>query len=212
MPVGAFLPTTTAAPSRGRNVLAQNPRSQPHIRSSHHPTGLAAQTMNDAVAPSTGGGVSDLNQQRQLSWPATEQTPTGTDPAQHETPGANGTSAAAAAAAAAAATTRSSIAVACVSCLSRHLKCDGATRCSRCISENVNCVYLKSRRGWKGPRRTAKATIKQNGVQVAAPGKPCFFVSSRIYPLLPEGVFAFAWDTYMFSLSHSHVTARVRSG
>ena len=78
------------------------------------------------------------------------------------------------AAAASSTATRSSIAVACVSCRSRHLKCDGATRCSRCVSENVNCVYLKSRRGWKGPRRSAKATLKQG----AAPIVPSMYCLS----------------------------------
>lgn len=49
--------------------------------------------------------------------------------------------------------TRASVAVACVPCRSRHLKCDGGVRCSRCRTDNVECTYIKSRRGWKGKRK-----------------------------------------------------------
>lgn len=48
---------------------------------------------------------------------------------------------------------RTSVAVACVPCRSRHLKCDGGVRCSRCRTEGVDCTYIKSRRGWKGKRK-----------------------------------------------------------
>ena len=48
---------------------------------------------------------------------------------------------------------RASVAVACVPCRSRHLKCDGGVRCSRCRAEGVDCTYIKSRRGWKGKRK-----------------------------------------------------------
>jgi hypothetical protein len=48
---------------------------------------------------------------------------------------------------------RASVAVACVPCRSRHLKCDGGVRCSRCKTDNVDCIYVKSRRGWKGKRK-----------------------------------------------------------
>jgi hypothetical protein len=48
---------------------------------------------------------------------------------------------------------RASVAVACVPCRSRHLKCDGGVRCSRCRTDNVDCTYIKSRRGWKGKRK-----------------------------------------------------------
>ncbi|KAF2820331.1 hypothetical protein CC86DRAFT_374503 [Ophiobolus disseminans] len=48
---------------------------------------------------------------------------------------------------------RASVAVACVPCRSRHLKCDGGGRCSRCKADGVECTYIKSRRGWKGKRK-----------------------------------------------------------
>jgi hypothetical protein len=35
----------------------------------------------------------------------------------------------------------------------KHLKCDGLTPCSRCTISNSECVYVASRRGYKGPRR-----------------------------------------------------------
>ncbi|KAH6642953.1 hypothetical protein C7974DRAFT_409460 [Boeremia exigua] len=49
---------------------------------------------------------------------------------------------------------RASVAVACVPCRSRHLKCDGGVRCSRCRADGVDCTYIKSRRGWKGKRKS----------------------------------------------------------
>lgn len=54
--------------------------------------------------------------------------------------------------------TRASVAVACVPCRSRHLKCDGGVRCSRCRTDNVECTYIKSRRGWKGKRKNKEDT------------------------------------------------------
>lgn len=38
---------------------------------------------------------------------------------------------------------------------SKHLKCDGATPCARCLSAGTgpDCIYVASRRGYKGPRR-----------------------------------------------------------
>ncbi|KAK6340958.1 hypothetical protein TWF696_009271 [Orbilia brochopaga] len=44
--------------------------------------------------------------------------------------------------------------LACTECRSRHLKCDAGTpSCSRCVTDRRDCVYVKSRRGWKGSRR-----------------------------------------------------------
>ncbi|KAI1075378.1 hypothetical protein F5B20DRAFT_386459 [Whalleya microplaca] len=42
---------------------------------------------------------------------------------------------------------------ACLACRGKHLKCDGQNPCSRCMSSNSECVYVASRRGYKGPRR-----------------------------------------------------------
>ena len=66
--------------------------------------------------------------------------------------------------------TRASVAVACVPCRSRHLKCDGGVRCSRCRTDNVECTYIKSRRGWKGKRKTKEdnaSTTPNGGCAVA---------------------------------------------
>jgi len=54
---------------------------------------------------------------------------------------------------------RVAVAVACVQCRSRHLKCDGAARCSRCVAEGIACSYVKSRRGWKGPRKSSQRLV-----------------------------------------------------
>jgi hypothetical protein len=58
--------------------------------------------------------------------------------------------------------TRASVAVACVPCRSRHLKCDGGVRCSRCRADNVDCTYIKSRRGWKGKRKNKEDSAPAN--------------------------------------------------
>ncbi|GKT53752.1 C6 zinc finger domain-containing protein [Colletotrichum tofieldiae] len=42
---------------------------------------------------------------------------------------------------------------ACLGCRGKHLKCDGQNPCSRCRSSQSECVYVASRRGYKGPRR-----------------------------------------------------------
>ncbi|KAI4864246.1 hypothetical protein F4820DRAFT_449204 [Hypoxylon rubiginosum] len=42
---------------------------------------------------------------------------------------------------------------ACLACRSKHLKCDGKSPCSRCRTSDSECVYIASRRGYKGPRR-----------------------------------------------------------
>ncbi|KZM19072.1 DNA binding [Ascochyta rabiei] len=72
--------------------------------------------------------------------------------------------------AAADASQRASVAVACVPCRSRHLKCDGGVRCSRCRADGVDCTYIKSRRGWKGKRKTKRedqiSPVAINGAQV----------------------------------------------
>ncbi|KAF2751545.1 hypothetical protein M011DRAFT_394715 [Sporormia fimetaria CBS 119925] len=62
---------------------------------------------------------------------------------------------------------RTSVAVACVPCRSRHLKCDGGVRCSRCKTENVECTYIKSRRGWKGKRKAKVADVNGSPVNTS---------------------------------------------
>jgi hypothetical protein len=76
--------------------------------------------------------------------------------------------------AAADATQRASVAVACVPCRSRHLKCDGGVRCSRCRADGVDCTYIKSRRGWKGKRKNKPedqqvSPVAVNGAQQHQP-------------------------------------------
>ncbi|KAH7120364.1 N-terminal binuclear Zn cluster-containing/DNA binding domain-containing protein [Dactylonectria estremocensis] len=54
------------------------------------------------------------------------------------------------------ASSRSSVAAvpsACLACRNKHLKCDGRRPCSRCITFDSECVYIASRRGYKGPSR-----------------------------------------------------------
>ncbi|KAF6820288.1 C6 zinc finger domain-containing protein [Colletotrichum plurivorum] len=46
---------------------------------------------------------------------------------------------------------------ACLACRGKHLKCDGQNPCSRCLSSQSECIYVASRRGYKGPRRNTAA-------------------------------------------------------
>jgi len=61
---------------------------------------------------------------------------------------------------------------ACVACRSKHLKCSGLSPCSRCSENDIECVYVRSRRGFKGPRRNQGAQNKASTVAVNAP-KSC---------------------------------------
>lgn len=58
---------------------------------------------------------------------------------------------------------RLTVPAACVACRTKHLKCDGAKPCSRCNSYGIECSYVRSRRGYKGPRRVPKQNTEQHG-------------------------------------------------
>ncbi|KAL2270354.1 hypothetical protein VTJ83DRAFT_2538 [Remersonia thermophila] len=58
---------------------------------------------------------------------------------------------------AAAGATVPSVPSACLACRGKHLKCDGTNPCARCIASGVECRYVPSRRGYKGPRRNTAA-------------------------------------------------------
>jgi hypothetical protein len=61
---------------------------------------------------------------------------------------------------------RQSVSVACVPCRTRHLKCGGGDCCTRCLNEGLKCTYVKSRRGFKGPRKAKQP------LQSVATGSP----------------------------------------
>ncbi|EFW99612.1 c6 zinc finger domain containing protein [Grosmannia clavigera kw1407] len=50
----------------------------------------------------------------------------------------------------------STVSTACLGCRGKHLKCDGRVPCSRCQLADIDCVYIASRRGYKGPRKPNK--------------------------------------------------------
>ncbi|RGP80968.1 hypothetical protein FLONG3_894 [Fusarium longipes] len=52
-----------------------------------------------------------------------------------------------------------SVQAACLACRGKHLKCDGVNPCSRCVTSGSECVYVASRRGYKGPRRSATQKV-----------------------------------------------------
>ncbi|CEL02047.1 hypothetical protein ASPCAL01622 [Aspergillus calidoustus] len=66
------------------------------------------------------------------------------------------------------------VSLACVPCRSKHLRCDATTPvCTRCRSEGLQCVYLKSRRGGRRPRQPS-THISTDTCQVSqiSPGLP----------------------------------------
>jgi hypothetical protein len=74
-------------------------------------------------------------------------------------------------------TSRAAVAVACTACRSRHLKCDGQSPCDRCTTELLSCSYVKSRRGWKGPRSKGTTTGYTPGSGMAVSSKFFLFLS-----------------------------------
>ncbi|OLN81823.1 hypothetical protein CCHL11_08898 [Colletotrichum chlorophyti] len=60
----------------------------------------------------------------------------------------------------------------------KHLKCDGQNPCSRCQTSQYECVYVASRRGYKGPRRNTTANPNKrprssSPISAAAVGDGC---------------------------------------
>ncbi|KAL2827471.1 hypothetical protein BJY01DRAFT_255690 [Aspergillus pseudoustus] len=75
------------------------------------------------------------------------------------------------------------VSLACVACRSKHLRCDATTpECTRCRSEGLQCVYLKSRRGGRRPR--------QSSTQISTDTSPSLLVSQQQLPTPVEEVLA----------------------
>ncbi|CAN9341433.1 unnamed protein product [Alternaria alternata] len=96
--------------------------------------------------------------------------------------------------------TRASVAVACVPCRSRHLKCDGGVRCSRCRTDNVECTYIKSRRGWKGKRKTKEDSATTTTTTTTTPNGEVPVTSGHISS--PE--YSYNGDAGLNQLSPTH--------
>ena len=64
---------------------------------------------------------------------------------------------------------RMTVPSACVQCRSKHLKCDGLSPCTRCSSNSFECVYVRSRRGFKGPRRNGANGTPSKASSVSGP-------------------------------------------
>ncbi|KAI1127622.1 N-terminal binuclear Zn cluster-containing/DNA binding domain-containing protein [Nemania abortiva] len=65
---------------------------------------------------------------------------------------------------------------ACLACRSKHLKCDGSSPCSRCLTSSSECVYVASRRGYKGPRKGSTANPNKRHASDSPPlasGESC---------------------------------------
>jgi hypothetical protein len=66
---------------------------------------------------------------------------------------------------------------ACIQCRSKHLKCDGLTPCTRCSSNSFECLYVKSKRGFKGPRK-----ISQKQSDISPPAQPTIRACPLVNP------------------------------
>ena len=76
---------------------------------------------------------------------------------------------------------RATVPSACVQCRSKHLKCDGLNPCSRCSANSFECQYVRSRRGFKGPRRNG-AQSKSSSTPGPVPG-----TTPRACPMVHPG-------------------------
>ncbi|POR37884.1 Uncharacterized protein TPAR_01909 [Tolypocladium paradoxum] len=76
----------------------------------------------------------------------------------------------------------STVPAACLACRSKHLKCDGQNPCARCVSSQSECVYVASRRGYKGPRRGA--VLNPNKRQATSPPDVSSSSSTTECPML----------------------------
>ncbi|ATY62437.1 C6 transcription factor [Cordyceps militaris] len=71
---------------------------------------------------------------------------------------------------------------ACLACRSKHLKCDGQNPCARCVGSGSDCIYVASRRGYKGPRKNQPQNTNRS--QVTSP-PPASISSSGDGPNTP---------------------------
>ncbi|KAI5863296.1 hypothetical protein GGS23DRAFT_604915 [Durotheca rogersii] len=74
---------------------------------------------------------------------------------------------------------------ACLACRGKHLKCDGNTPCGRCQIHETECIYVASRRGYKGPRRNPPNPGKRpaSDSPPSANGDTCSLIASVTRPM-----------------------------
>ncbi|KPM46268.1 hypothetical protein AK830_g284 [Neonectria ditissima] len=91
------------------------------------------------------------------------------------------------------------ISTACLACRDKHLKCDGQRPCSRCTSLNCECVYVASRRGYKGPRRAPGSNPKKRKA-VAAPSSASLGPDTSLIAFNPSVVYSVSGPASPFIL------------
>ncbi|KAL4779841.1 hypothetical protein BJX76DRAFT_351459 [Aspergillus varians] len=75
------------------------------------------------------------------------------------------------------------VSLACVPCRSKHFRCDATTpECSRCRSEGLECVYLKSRRGGRRARLSSTQASSDGPIASQRPVIPALNVATVISP------------------------------
>ncbi|KAI9281004.1 hypothetical protein BC943DRAFT_363206 [Umbelopsis sp. AD052] len=81
---------------------------------------------------------------------------------------------------------------ACLACRNKHVKCDGRIPiCTRCSSTGNECVYVESRRGYRGPKRKH---LEQPSIGHAAPGPDFTFDLLQNLPV-PTASLSYTDDT-----------------
>ncbi|EOD43637.1 putative c6 zinc finger domain-containing protein [Neofusicoccum parvum UCRNP2] len=76
------------------------------------------------------------------------------------------------------------IPLACVACRSKHLKCSGGEPCSRCAADGTECSYVKSRRGYKGPRKRTAGSVTEQATTAGFSASPPEQQHSPAFPAL----------------------------
>jgi hypothetical protein len=85
---------------------------------------------------------------------------------------------------------------ACLACRKKHVKCDGLMPvCTRCNSTSIECVYVESRRGYRGPKtKQLEQSQNRNGATSGSPNLEFNLVQS-LQASLPAAPLSFTDDT-----------------
>ncbi|KAK0127352.1 hypothetical protein ONS96_006901 [Cadophora gregata f. sp. sojae] len=112
---------------------------------------------------------------------------------------------------------RSTVSSACIPCRSKHLKCDGHQPCSRCATQGYGCIYLKSRRGYKGPAvtRNQSSAMESSKKDNNERTRQCIAnTAMAIDDLVPESVpndLSVSFDYALVSQNWASIPPRVQS-
>jgi hypothetical protein len=129
-------------------------------------------------------------------------------------------------------TTRIRASKACVSCRSRHMKCDSKEpKCSKCETDGKECVYLKSRRGGSSMKASIPKDVQayqdssastpdlSTGEHSTAPSESIYFPDTidgsccgvQQRPALLTAYFDFFHEAHPIVIPHRHLISLLQS-